>query len=257
MRLIGIVSDNYPSEFDTVMTLILRHRQCSFDIIKSAIQKCMSHDIRVPVDGSELSLPCYLARTNQLELLLRLLDKSVLTFSSCGVVPKDMWEQITIADEQVPLLISVMEHFGKALNKSSRGSLREWLMSNSTMSRELTDELSKTSNETFYVARAVMEATPINTHALTIAVKKNCVYWVKREAERLSLESPEGYKTWKSFFVDLKKKVFIQKPMFEVLAPLAPEYLSAPADESSKKLKAEVAQLKEYMASVVCSLQSV
>jgi hypothetical protein len=57
--------------------------------------------------------------------------------------------------------------------------------------------------------------------------------------------------------VDLRKKVFIQKPMFDVLAPLAPEYLSSPADESSMKLKAEVAQLKEYMASVVCSLQSV
>jgi hypothetical protein len=67
--------------------------------------------------------------------------------------------------------------------------------------RPLTAELTRVYP---HLARAVVDVTPFNTQAVTIAVKRGFVDWLKIHIIRLRDELPLGYRSWRALGDHLK-----------------------------------------------------
>jgi hypothetical protein len=190
--------------------------------IRAASADGMSLAVGIPVSGIELPLPCYLTRTRRLSLLRQLLDDGVLSFSECGVLHEDMWEHcIRQRKADIPIVCAVMEHFGADLQGPEAGSIALWLQSNPSLVRPLTVELSIAPSPYPHLARAVVQVTPTNSQAVTIAAKQDMIDWLEPEIDHLATERPEGYRSWRLLYNHLQSQGGLSTPMQVALATLA------------------------------------
>jgi hypothetical protein len=181
----------------------------------------MSLNSLLIIDGLELALPCYFARVGNIALLLQLLDDKVLTFTACNVTSEDIWEHLTISKSDIPLLCTVMEHFGAALQGPCSYNLVQWIESNRMLSGPLTAELSGSPCRYPHLARAVVDATPIHSQAVIIAAKHGFVDWLEAETGHLATVRPEGYKSWRALSEYLTSQGGIDAPVSSCLSHLA------------------------------------
>jgi hypothetical protein len=189
----------------------------SYDFVVSALNHGMSPKLQFSVDGLSVTLPCILAHTGHLSVLLQLLDDGVITFAACAVTPEDMWEHLAVKKADVSLVCAIMDHFGSGLQGLCSVYLVQWIEAHRPLMPALTAELSRGLPR---LARAVVEVTPINSQAVTIAAKHGFVDWLNAEAGRLATVRPEGYKSWKVLSDYLLSQGGVSKPAVEALKKL-------------------------------------
>jgi ankyrin repeat protein len=166
--------------------------------VKDALTQGVSSAVRIPISGTELPLPAYLARTNSVPLLRQLLDDGVVSFSAANISADDMWEHINVFKSDIPHVCAVMEKFGDQLHGPCSMDLVQWIESNRMLAAALTTALSTAPYPYPHLARAVMEVTPINSQAVTIAAKHDHIEWLRKNAARLATIRPEGYASWEA-----------------------------------------------------------
>jgi hypothetical protein len=83
----------------------------------------------------------------------------------------------------------------------------------------------------------VVNATPINSQAVTIAAKQGFVNWLAAEAARLSTVRPEGYKSWRALSEQLAATGGIKQVIFQVLQELNPENAAIEADTAAAMMQ--------------------
>jgi hypothetical protein len=157
----------------------------------------MSLDISLTLNEESLPLPMYLASTNRFALLRHLIDDGTINFATYDTQANDMWACISVTGANIPHMCAVMEHFGADL-QGSTVDLALWITANPLLVRTLTDALSLVPCPYPHLARAVVEVTPIDSQAVTIAAKQGFVDWIDREAASLADTRPEGYSNWRS-----------------------------------------------------------
>jgi hypothetical protein len=77
---------------------------------------------------------------------------------------------------------------------------------NFLLGQSLTDALSAVPCPYPHLARAVVEVTPIDSQAVTIAARQGFVDWINREAGDLEVVRPEGYSNWRSLYHHIRSE---------------------------------------------------
>jgi hypothetical protein len=167
--------------------------------LKDALELGMAPTVCFPVEDMSLPLPCYLAHVNRLPLLRQLLDDGVLDILTCGIKPNDMWEYINIRHSAaIPNVCAIMERFGAELKGLCSISLTLWIQSNLMRAPALTEALSAAPCPYPHLARAVVNVTPINSQAVTIAAKQDLIDWLRANVAQVSQRKPDGFESWRT-----------------------------------------------------------
>jgi hypothetical protein len=197
----------------------------NFTEVTSYLRDTLSADkttsVRIPISGTELPLPAYLARTNSVPLLRQLLDDGVVNFSAADISAEDMWEHINVTKADIPHVCAIMEKFGDQLQGPCSVDLALWIGAHPHLVRPLTDALSTIPCPYPHLARAVVEVTPINSQAVTIAAKHDMVDWLMKNTARLAAARPEGYASWAALLNHLQSQQELSDEVQLALGTLA------------------------------------
>jgi hypothetical protein len=173
-----------------------------YNQLRTCVQKAYSEGmpptVTFPTADTELPLPAYLASAKRIPLLRQLLDDDVISLSASNVSADDMWEHINVTKADIPHACAIMEKFGNQLRGPCSINLVQWINVHPFLADPLTQALFTVPCPYPHLARAVVEVTPINSQAVTIAAKHDRFDWLRKNAARLTTIRPEGYTDWEA-----------------------------------------------------------